>query len=281
VQSGKKLSKWISHLEYRDLQRLIEDQCGIFYSEEKLETFKERVFEHFEISLFSDFRDYVHALTTDKEFFKSLIERLTVNETFMFRHQTQLDWWVKNVVEPWVGNAKRGDCFNLWCAACSTGEEAYTLSILLTEHLASSPKNLSFKIFASDIDPKVIQTAQESKYAHRSLNHVPKDIRDRYFTLHDESWRPIESIKSAIEFRRRNLMEPYDCEEKFDVIFCRNVMIYFRDSARQKVLDNFSAVLKKGGYLFLGNAESLPKEELRFQPAEASQGFAYLHEGKS
>ncbi|MFW5698284.1 MAG: CheR family methyltransferase [Planctomycetota bacterium] len=186
------------------------------------------------------------------------LDALTTNETFFFRHKQHWDFVLQQVVSAWqdTSGAGSGRPLRAWSAACSTGEEAYSLAILLHD-VDSAGRRRGWSIEATDLNASVIETARRATYGIYALQKVSQLARERYFRpCGDECWRVREEIRRPVRFARANLLEP-GRGPAFDLIFLRNVLIYFDDASKARVIAAVTARLRSGGHLILGGAESL------------------------
>lgn len=209
---------------------------------------------------FTDFKSYYEALIRDDDLLEEFKDRITINVTEFFRNPER--WKVlKEVFLPSLTKSKQS--LSIWSAACSTGEEPYSLAIMMQEYFPS----VRFEITATDIDQKVLSAAKEGKYVENSLNEVPDYLRKKYFTKINESYIINASLKKHIVFKQHNLLsDPYP--NGFDLIICRNVLIYFTEEAKKKIYLNFSNSLKEDGILFVGSTEQI------FNPAKYNLDLA-------
>lgn len=201
------------------------------------------------------------------------INAITTNETFFFRHGVQFDH-LRDEILPEIMRAKEGPGrireVRVWSAACSTGEEPYSLAILLSEFFRTKP-GWSFSVLASDVNTEVLADAQEGIYGPRSVKEMSAELRRRYFTeipvqTQDKVAYAISpAIKALVTFRRHNLLHPAP-QKGNDIIFLRNVMIYFDADSKQKVIANLQGAMARNAYLFISLAEHLHdvKSGLRF-----------------
>lgn len=188
------------------------------------------------------------------------INDCTVNETYFFREFPQLQCFAEHVLP--MAIKKKVDegirRLRIWCAACSTGEEAYTLAIILKE-MIEDPHRWIIDLVATDIDSKVLATAQRGIYNARSVHDVPPEYLNKYFSTRGDSYFIGLDLKKMISFQSLNFMDEAGMDEfrQVDIIFCRNVLIYFDDDSRKKVVEKFYDALNPGGTLFLGHSESV------------------------
>jgi chemotaxis protein methyltransferase CheR len=211
--------------------------------------------------------------------FQKLVNLLTVNETYFFRDFSQLQAFGEHCL-PEVAERKaaRGDMtLRIWSAGCSTGEEPYTLAIILLEMLDDSRK-WDIEILASDIDQNVLARAREAHYGARSLKDVPPEYLERYFIKSGNGHHSVSPrLRKLIRFEHLNLAEKEKLRQKrgFDFIFCRNVLIYFDDVSRKQLVDSFYVSLDRGGYIFLGSSESVGRITTGFQLKRAGGYLVY------
>lgn len=197
-----------------------------------------------------DYREYMNMLTKDKKYLDEFMDKMTINVTEFFRNPEK--WWeLRDEIIPLI--AKNSLRMKFWSAGCSSGEEPYSLAILVNE------LNLSYKtrILATDIDIGVLGRAQEGVYEERAFVSTPKEYLEKYFEkLPDGRYRIKDSVKKIVEFKRHDLLkDPF--EKNFDLIVCRNVVIYFEPEAKNELYRKFAESLKPGGFLFVGNTERI------------------------
>lgn len=198
----------------------------------------------------SGYEDFVKALKADKELFEEFVSYLTINVSEFYRNPEQWELMDKQFIPMLI--EKFGKNLKIWSAACSTGDEPYSLVMALSRHL---PLN-QIKIIATDIDKQILAQAKVGIYNEKSIASVPKDLRDKYFTKIGNSYQISNEIKSRVDFRQHNLIkDPYP--DKCDFIICRNVLIYFTEEAKDDVFRKFCKSLKTGGYLFIGSTEQI------------------------
>ncbi|GMA55732.1 chemotaxis protein methyltransferase CheR [Alicyclobacillus sacchari] len=192
---------------------------------------------------YSDFPSYVRAMREKPELLDELLDRMTINVSEFFRNP---DRWkdLRAIVQD------MGQPIQAWSAACSTGEEPYSLAILLAE------MNVRSSILATDIDLRVLDKARRGEYGHAQLREVDDRLRSRYFYQQDGNYRVSDEIREAVQFRQHNLLsDPYPAD--LDLIICRNVLIYFTEDTKQLLVRRFAAALRPGGVLFVGSTEQL------------------------
>lgn len=194
--------------------------------------------------------EYVQLLKSDNNVFDEFVNFLTINVSEFYRNPEQWDLLVNEFVPELI--KKFGTNLYIWSAACSTGDEPYSLVMALSKHIDLN----KITIHATDIDKQVIETAKRGLYSAKSIAGVPEEYKRRYFRQIGSSYQISDEIKKRVEFKEHNLLSdryPTNC----DLIVCRNVLIYFTDEAKNDVYKKFSASLKKGGVLFIGSTESV------------------------
>ncbi|CAM5791819.1 MULTISPECIES: CheR family methyltransferase [Brevibacillus] len=201
---------------------------------------------------YTTFAQYFEAIAKDKELFYEFLDRMTINVSEFFRNPGRWEVLENKILPRLVRQSPRLKC---WSAACSTGEEPYTLSLLLLRHRWDA------SVLASDIDEGAIAKAKQGVYTERALQDCPKDLLDKYFQKDSLSYRISDEVKKRVNFRKHNLLAD-TFESGFDLIICRNVMIYFTEEAKHELYHKFSRALKPGGVLFVGSTEQI------FQPQQ-------------
>lgn len=209
------------------------------------------------------YQEYVKLIQGDKEKFEEFVNYLTINVSEFYRNPDQWDLLEKSVLPDLF--QKFGKPLKIWSAACSTGDEPYSLVMLLSKFM---PLN-KIEIIATDIDKQIIEKAKAGLYVDKSLKTLPKEFIDKYFEkVNDRTYAISDSVKSRVKFQQHNLLKdtyPQNC----DLIVCRNVMIYFTEEAKIEIYKNFNNALKKEGVLFVGSTEQM------VQPKEL--GFESIH----
>lgn len=193
---------------------------------------------------------YIEVLKKDKDRFEEFVNYLTINVSEFYRNIDQWQLLDKDIIPELIG--RFGKNLKIWSAACSTGDEPYSLVMALSRHV---PIN-QIKIYATDLDKQVIEKAKVGLYSEKSVVGVPADLKKKYFTKIGPSYQISNEIKSRVEFREHNLLkDTYPTD--FHMIVCRNVLIYFTEEAKDAVFRKFQKSLKPGGYLFIGSTEQI------------------------
>lgn len=263
--------------DFEFLCRLIYERSRIRLGPDKRTLVASRLAKRLRQLQLPDYHEYCELLRSPagEEELRFLIDRISTNHTHFFREIKHFDFLREKVLPAWrAGSGGRGDVFRLWSAACSSGEEPYSLAILLADHLAPAGAG-AWRIEASDISTRVLDLAERGIYEHDKLGGVSPDQMRRHFQKGVRDWeghfRIKEELRRNIGFHHLNLLEAaYPFSQKFTVIFCRNVMIYFDRPTQETLVGHLAERLLPGGWLMTGHSESLNgiKHPLRLvQPA--------------
>ncbi len=242
---------------YDAFRKIIYDKAGIALGTGKQALVHARLAKRLRKLSLSDYDAYLRYLLEDEsgEEIVQLLDVISTNTTSFFRESIHFDM-LREILADWLQKGKRR--FRVWCAAASTGEEPYTLSMVCQEAFGST--SVDFRILATDISTKVLRQCKLGEYPIDKMNGIPDGLIEKYFepTAVRGIWSATPILRAPITFARLNLMEsPYPMSGPFDVVFCRNVMIYFDKDGRKKFVDEAHRLLAPGGYLFSGHSESL------------------------
>ena len=211
---------------------------------------------------YSTFTEYIDHILSQKnpQDIELMLNKLTTNYTFFLRESAHFDYF-RDTVLPYLEKTKRDHVLSIWSAGCSSGQEPYTLSMILKEYFGSKPGNWDTRVLATDISQNALRAAADGIYDEESLSAVPAAWTQKYFKRTNEPgvYQVADILKSNVIFRTFNLMDPIRFKLKFDVIFCRNVMIYFDQQTKDALVQRFYNATVPGGYLFIGHSESLNK----------------------
>jgi len=244
---------------YRDL---IYTESGITFTPTNRSILESRLKERLREKGVMDVRAYIDQIRADKEELKGFLDSITTNLTRFFRNQAQFDALEKHVIPEIITKIRKiPGTIKLWSAGCSTGEEPYTIAMLLTEIL---PKSWNFEILASDISLKCLMTAKEGFYAESRIVGIPDNYLAKYFDKVDGGYKIHADIHSKIKFDYHNLKNDSGLRN-FDVVFCRNVIIYFDDAAQTAVINRFWDAMGSKSFLFIGHSESLFGMNTKFE----------------
>jgi chemotaxis protein methyltransferase CheR len=274
----------LSAIEFEQLRGLIHELCGLALTEEKSYLLRHRLAPVARAAGCADFAAFLRKLAGPEgpALREPIIEAITTKETSFFRDHHPFDNF-RRVILPRLGELIRRrraappralDAFfgkalaRLWCAGVATGQEAYSLAMMIDDYVGAEGSDLrapEFAILASDISPKVLETARAGRYSDWEVARgVNRAWQKRYFQRGEQSWMINGELRKMIEFRKINLMENFTGLGTVDVIFCRNVLIYFDEAARRRICDRFADLLAPAGLLVLGTVENLYGISTRF-----------------
>lgn len=251
----------ISKEEYVLLIDFIKNKTGLSYDEKKRYYVEKRIRDRMRATDHESFQDYFRYLLNDlsgREL-QLLLNHLTVNETYFFREYEQLKCFAEEALPEIVANTAERETVKVWSAGCSTGEEAYTLAIILLEMLGKDDPD--FEVHATDINSEVLLKARLGIYEERSVRDVPEVYLNRYFTRTGGRYAVVPFVKDKVHFYQINLKDRKQVGRMrdFHAIFCRNVLIYFDDLGRREVALYFYESLLPKGFIFLGHSESMSR----------------------
>jgi chemotaxis protein methyltransferase CheR len=255
--------------EFQELARLIYSNFGIVLGADKKPLVMNRlqpVLAKQNYSSFSAFLKDIRADTTGKKLF-SLANELTTNYSFFYREIEHFEFLEKTAIPERLEQNSFGakPKLNFWSAGCSSGEEPYTISMMLHDALGTKINQVEAGVFASDLDSNILGEAYRGIYPADRLRNVPPMIKMRYFQQVSDGWKVRESVRELVHFSRYNLMKKqFVFKGKFFAIFCRNVMIYFDKKTAAELVERFFSVTEKGGYLFIGQTETLDRSRCPF-----------------
>ncbi len=220
---------------------------------------------------FANYTDYINFVMADKSGneVNLLLNKLTTNLTYFMREKEHFNF-LRDVVLPEFDATKHRE-IRVWSAGCSSGEEPYTLAMLLTDYYSNKPAPPKIAILASDISQKVLSTAQQALYPAEGLTDLPRGWLPKYFDkAPDEKYRVKDKIRNLVTFRTVNLMEPFRFTAPFEILFCRNVMIYFEKERKTDLINRFYQWVKPGFYFFISHSENVDRNQSDFRMIKPS-----------
>ncbi|MBI4509106.1 MAG: protein-glutamate O-methyltransferase CheR [Deltaproteobacteria bacterium] len=264
--------------EFRLLRDLIYEHCGIFFQDDSKYLVHRRLAPRLEALSLPNFSDYYRFLRYDPDRraeFEEIVERVTTNETYFFREMYQLEALRDEIFPELQERQPRGRRMTIWSAGCSTGEEAYTIAILVLE--SGRFRDWDVRVFGSDISRRVLSIARKGMYGRSSFRSTDERYLRRYFREIDGKYHVREEVKALTSFGQLNLLdeEMLSIVGDVDVILCRNVLIYFDLEARKRTIGAFYRKLLKGGYLLLGHSESLLNISTAFELVHLKRDMVY------
>jgi len=258
----------ITRQEFKKFAEYIEQNFGIHLKEEKRVILTNRLYNELINSNCKNFSQYFEYVLSDKSgrALTAMINKITTNHTYFMREADHF-YYFRDKVLPYLSSSVKNRDLRIWSAGCSSGQEPYTLAMIIDDFFKKDKMLWDTRILATDISNKVLNKAIEGIYSREDVEALPSLWRINYFEkLDDEYYRICSKIKKEVIFRKFNLMEKvFPIRKKFHTIFCRNVMIYFRHDTKMILINKFYDYLEYGGYLFIGHTESLPRDETQFK----------------
>lgn len=261
----------ISDREFRLIRTLVYDRFGINLTEQKRSLVIGRLGKLLRSLGFKNFNAYYDYLLADNtgSALDALVNRISTNYTYFYRENEHFTLFFSSVLPEMVKriSGENSKDLRVWCAACSSGEEPYTLQMLIREYFGKRYPVWEAGLLATDISAKALETATRGIYPEEAIEKLPGPLKRRYFRkVAEEEYGVKDDIKRDVTFRRFNLMnERFPFRKPFHVIFCRNVMIYFDQPTRDALIERFHKNMVTGGYLFIGHSETLGREQTFFE----------------
>lgn len=269
----KKVDPELSREDFALFKELILNKSGLHFDENKRDSLRISLLARTTALGLGSFREYYEYLLTRDGEFKELLNLITVNETHFFRDKNQFQALQQKILPELLGKKSR---VKIWSAGCSTGEEPYSIAMVLREF-----KKGDAYILATDVSQQALDKARDAIYGERSLREVGDYYKNKYFQRVGRKYKLSEEIRKMVDFRYFNLISdryPPFGQTDWDIIFCRNVTIYFKLESTKRVVEKFYNLLVDGGYLFLGYSETLHGISDRFQLVQVGEAFLYKKE---
>ena len=252
----------ISDDDFEKFREYFYRKTGISFEPTKRYFVDKRLAERVESTGSGSFRSYFTTLRfqASGEELQTLTNLMTVNETYFLREEYQFQCMVDSLLPELVSRKADQSPIRIWCIPSSSGEEPYSVALYLTERWAGI-NEWDVEIISSDIDTGILQKARAGRYSPRSVQHVPAPWLKKYFSRVENEYQLCDDLRQAVEFTRVNLSEPADTRayRNFDIIFCRNLLIYYDDVSRKAAAETFFDALKPGGFICLGHSESMSR----------------------
>lgn len=268
----------ITEEEFRRLADFLYRRTGMVFTETKRYYVDRRISERIIATASQSFAGYFAYLRSEtRNEVEHLINAFTVNETYFYREDHQLACMSSDLLKERVAAKRPGDTIRIWSVPCSTGEEPYSIAIWLLENW-KDVDDYDIEIVGSDIDTRVIEAAIEGIFGKRALMRLSPELIRRYFhSLDNERWQILDDLRQSVRFSRVNLIETKETrpQGRFDVIFCRNVLIYFDDESRRVAAENLYDNLLPGGFICLGHTESMSRISPLFEVCRYSGAIVY------
>ncbi|MBC8061124.1 MAG: protein-glutamate O-methyltransferase CheR [Clostridiaceae bacterium] len=253
--------------EFRELTGYMKANYGINLKEKRI-LIEGRLSNLITEKGFTNFSDYLKFVFEDSsgDEISTLINKLTTNHTFFMREADHFEYFKDTVLPYLESNCKTKD-LRIWSAGCSSGEEPYTLALIIADYFGTQKAMWNTKILATDISLRVLEAAEKGVYSGEAVNTISRYWALKYFNkIDNDNYQICDQIRGEIIYRNFNLMaEIFPFKKKFHVIFCRNVMIYFEPKTKMELINKFYDMTETGGYLFIGHSESVNKDETRYK----------------
>jgi len=280
VAAGKSTTVHLSEDQFNRLRDIIYQRSGISFQPTKKYILESRLGRRLSELDIDTYDDYITFLTIgpyrDDEF-QEMFNRITINETSFFRNAPQLEVF-ERVALPQILEAKAASKrLRVWSAACSSGEEPYTLAMMIHRTLGIRFADWRIEILGTDISQKVLDLAAEGVYTNYAMRSTAPTILNKYFTQNGQNYVLDPTIRQMVNFEKHNLKDRLGAKRHgvFDVIFCRNVMIYFDENMKRSVVSLFEEMLDPKGWLFIGHSETLRGLSTAFESQPYPEGFCY------
>ncbi|MGH8202022.1 MAG: CheR family methyltransferase [Steroidobacteraceae bacterium] len=268
--------------EFRKLCEYLYRRTGMVFTEAKRYYVERRLWERMAATNSESFTSYFARLRTDThDEIQQFVNAFTVNETYFYREDYQLKCLTNDLIKERVSDKHAGDAIRIWSAACSTGEEPYSIAMWLLENWPSVDEYF-VEIVGSDIDTGALELARAGMFSKRALMRLSPELIGKYFdALPEERWRIASLLRDSVSFTSVNLVESDQTRQhgQFDVIFCRNVLIYFDDTARRIAAENLYENLLPGGFICLGHTETMSRISPLFNVRRFADAIVYQRPG--
>ncbi|MFO7842862.1 MAG: protein-glutamate O-methyltransferase [Bacteroidales bacterium] len=250
--------------DFDRLSKFIFQQCGIKMPPAKkimLQSRLQKRLRELKITSFKEYADFVFSDDGQKKEIIHMLDVVSTNKTDFYREPVHFDFLTNNILPEFISINNFNRSFKVWSAGCSSGEEPYTIAITLNE-FAKNNTRLDYSILGTDISSQILQKAVLGVFKEERIVNIPLELKKKYFLRSKDreirTVRVVKELRNKLEYRRLNFMdENYNISDVYDVIFCRNVLIYFNRDTQEKVINKLCYKLKKGGYLFIGHSESI------------------------
>lgn len=268
----------ITEEDFRKFQEFFYRKTGIHFDESKRYFVDKRLQERIERTDSESFRDYFVMLRfqAQGEELQQLINIMTVNETYFFREEYHFACMVRSMLPEIVANRKDGEPIRIWSVPCSSGEEPFSIAIYLQEFWPEI-EQYDVEILASDIDTVILDQARRGVFSKRSVQNLPPKLLSKYFRPKGLDYQLEDNTRNCVEFNRVNVTELSDTRRyrKVDLIFCRNLLIYFDDLSRRLAAEAFYDALSPGGFICLGHSESMSRISGLFKVRKFQDAIVY------
>lgn len=283
VSSSAAEASGLSRKTFDELRALIYEHTGIYFRDNKRYLLESQVGRRLKALDVASYEAYVELVQNGrrKSELPALVNAITINETFFFRHPQQYEAIVDDLLPALIAQHNRRRV-RIWSAACSTGDEPYTLALLLNEVKRDRFPNVRFEILGTDINTAVLATARDGTYSAYAVRNTPERYLKKYFHVQGDRYTLSRDVTKMVRFKHLNLTDTRAIRQMrtFDIILCANVLIYFDRDTKQAVISNLYDRLRRGGYLFVGTSETLHGVSRALQPVRFQNTIAYQKEDR-
>lgn len=262
----------ITDNEFRHIVSYVRSNYGIDLSQKRV-LVNGRLETYFLRNGYNSFKEFMTKVENDPHGAesKNLINILTTNHTYFMRESMHFDYMTRVVLPYWKVRLAKSRDFRIWSGASSTGEEPYTLAMLLMDYFGLEHSSWDTRVLATDISTKVLEHAINGVYLKEQIDPLPEKWKRRFFKdIGHEQYKAKDELRNQVIYRRFNLMDPLPFKKKFHVVFLRNVMIYFPEEVKCQIVNKIYDFMEPGGYFFIGTTESLDKTKVKFQYVQPS-----------
>lgn len=255
----------LTDTEFQQFVQYMHSNYGIDLSK-KRQLIEGRLSNMVERKGMKSFSEYINSIKrNDKDEISLLINKLTTNYTYFYREENHFKY-LREVILPFEEQTNKLKTINIWSAGCSSGEEPYTLAMIISDYFQLKRMSWKVQILATDISQNVLDKAKEGIYAEESIKNLPQSYKTRFFKkTSDNKYEVSQEIKNQITFKTFNLMDSITARNKYNVIFCRNVMIYFNAATKIELVNKFYEATQPGGHLMIGHAETIQRGQSKYK----------------
>jgi chemotaxis protein methyltransferase CheR len=267
----------VNSQDFEFVAQLLRKRAGIVLTGDKMYLLESRLAPLARKEGLPSIDDLIHVVRSRREerLIAQVVDVMTTSETFFFRDKTPFEH-LKEAIFPILANARRGARIRVWCAGCSTGQEPYSIAMLLDQNPALTG-GVPVEIVATDISDRCLERARQGLFTQFEVQRgLPIQMLMHYFTQQDDHWRISERLRQQVTFKKHNLIEPNFSLGKYDIVFCRNVLIYFDGATKSEVLERIATQMNAGGFLMLGASESVTGLSTAFESAQDRRGLFKL-----
>ncbi|GAB0148130.1 protein-glutamate O-methyltransferase CheR [Marichromatium sp. PS1] len=271
-------ARMISDEDFRKFREFFYRKTGMLFEDSKRYFVDKRLLERMDATDSESFRAYFTMVRfqASGEELQTLINAMTVNETYFFREEYQFRCLVDSMLEEIVTHTRQQRALRIWSVPSSSGEEPYGIAIYLLEHWPRLD-DWDIEIVSSDIDTEILAQARRGRYTHRSIQNLPPSLLAKYFRRDRDHYLIDQELREAVDFTRVNVSDAADMRRHrhFDIIFCRNLLIYFDDLSRKQTAESFYDALNPGGFVCLGHSESMSRISSLFRVRKFPEAIVY------